>query len=72
MACQLTVSACPVMNEPQLRGAEPNDPAEPSRPDAQPIDAATLFQGRQQVLIEHDGEIYRLLLTRNNKLMLQK
>ena len=41
-------------------------------PDDRPLDASTLFRGRQQVLIEHDGEIYRLLLTRNNKLLLQK
>lgn len=37
-----------------------------------PISSAALFQGHQQVLIEHDGEIYRLVLTRNNKLLLQK
>ena len=44
------------------------DPAEVKGP----ISASTLFQGRQQVLIEHEGEIYRLMLTRNNKLLLQK
>jgi len=37
-----------------------------------PIAASTLFQGQQQALIEHEGEIYRLILTRNNKLLLQK
>ena len=36
------------------------------------ISANSLLQGHQQVLIEHDGEIYRLVLTRNNKLLLQK
>jgi hemin uptake protein HemP len=39
---------------------------------SQPIAASTLFQGQQQALIEHEGEIYRLVLTRNNKLLLQK
>ena len=38
----------------------------------QPLASAELFQGQQQALIEHDGEIYRLVLTRNNKLLLQK
>jgi hemin uptake protein HemP len=51
--------------EPEHR--ESQDP-----PTSQPIPAATLFQGRQQALIEHEGEIYRLVLTRNNKLLLQK
>jgi len=58
------------MNESEFKDAKRRESAGSS--DGQPIDAATLFQGRQQVLIEHDGEIYRLLLTRNNKLMLQK
>ena len=31
-----------------------------------------LLQGRREVLIIHGGEIYRLLCTRNNKLILQK
>ncbi|MCH2209987.1 MAG: hemin uptake protein HemP [Fuerstiella sp.] len=39
---------------------------------AVPIDSSTLLQGQRQVLIEHDGEIYRLVVTRNNKLLLQK
>jgi len=39
---------------------------------ANTIQADNLFQGHRQVLIEHDGEIYRLVLTRNNKLLLQK
>lgn len=31
-----------------------------------------LFDGKKQVLIQHDGEVYRLFRTRNNKLLLQK
>jgi len=56
----------------------PTDPPPDSRSDCRsdaeeiPIEAASLFQGRQQVLIRHDGEVYRLVLTRNNKLLLQK
>lgn len=31
-----------------------------------------LLQGRRELFIIHDGGVYRLLRTRNNKLMLQK
>ena len=31
-----------------------------------------LFQGRREVLIVHGDEVYRLLCTKNNKLILQK
>lgn len=36
------------------------------------ITAAQLFQGRQEVLIEHKGETYQLRITRNDKLILTK
>ena len=51
---------------PDSRSGRPSDAEEI------PIEAANLLQGRQQVLIRHDGEVYRLVLTRNNKLLLQK
>ncbi len=31
-----------------------------------------LLQGRRELQILHEGEIYRLLVTRNGKLLLQK
>lgn len=31
-----------------------------------------LFQGQREVLIQHAGELYRLRLTRNGKLILNK
>jgi hemin uptake protein HemP len=34
--------------------------------------SASLFQRRRVVVISHAGETYRLLLTRNNRLILQK
>lgn len=34
--------------------------------------AAHLFQGRQEVLIAHKGETYRLRITKNGKLILTK
>ena len=36
------------------------------------IRSAELLQGEREVYIDHEGEIYRLRLTRNQKLILQK
>jgi hemin uptake protein HemP len=36
------------------------------------VQSAELFQGARVVEITHAGETYRLLLTRNNRLILQK
>jgi hemin uptake protein HemP len=36
------------------------------------FDSQDLFQGSKLVVITHAGETYRLLLTRNNRLILQK
>ena len=36
------------------------------------ISSSDLFRGGRIVVITHDGETYRLLLTRNNRLILQK
>ena len=36
------------------------------------LQSADLFQGRREVLILHEGETYRLRLTKNDKLILHK
>jgi len=36
------------------------------------IPSETLLQGQHEVLITHGSEVYRLRLTRNGKLILQK
>ncbi len=36
------------------------------------IDSAVLLGGGRKLLIEHDGEVYTLQLTRQNKLLLTK
>ncbi|HNQ04069.1 MAG TPA: hemin uptake protein HemP [Thiobacillaceae bacterium] len=36
------------------------------------IDSGELFQSRQEVVIRHDGQDYRLRITRQNKLILTK
>jgi len=36
------------------------------------IAAQQLFQGSQEILINHNGDIYRLRITKNDKLILTK
>ena len=52
----------------------PRLPVEPGQhpcpPDA--IQAGLLFQGSQEILIAHNGETYRLRITKNGKLILTK
>jgi hemin uptake protein HemP len=52
-----------------------NPPTQPARPDsapAQTLTSAELMQGRRELVIEHQGERYRLQQTRNGKLILTK
>lgn len=50
-----------------------NRHADDARPPAQErIPADLLFRGRQEILIGHHGETYRLRITRNGKLILTK
>ncbi|MEO0996707.1 MAG: hemin uptake protein HemP [Pseudomonadota bacterium] len=45
----------------------------PERPDgAAVIEASSLFRGRREIQIEYRGEIYRLRITRNERLILTK
>lgn len=48
-------------------GQEPARPGEPLT-----ISSDELFRGARIVAITHAGETYRLLITRNNRLILQK
>ena len=36
------------------------------------IQSPQLFQGRKEILITHEGQFYRLRITRQNKLILTK
>jgi hemin uptake protein HemP len=55
-------------------GAAPRRPGGPgTRPSAPgAIRTDRLFQGRQEILIDHHGEAYRLRITKNGKLILTK
>ena len=50
----------------------PSDSPETAEPAPREYDSAELLHGSKEVLIRHAGEIYRLRLTRNDKLILQK
>ena len=56
-----------------------SDPAPPHSAEEKPeefgrrvLDSADLLQGQKAVLIRHEDQIYRLIVTRNGKLILQK
>lgn len=36
------------------------------------IDSSDLFRGEKMVLIQHHGDLYRLIITRQGKLILNK
>ena len=44
----------------------------PQNQEIREYDSASLLRGEKEVLIRHGGEVYRLRLTRNDKLILQK
>jgi len=50
--------------------AVPASAVSPTEPRS--VESTELFQGARVVEITHAGETYRLLLTRNNRLILQK
>jgi hemin uptake protein HemP len=54
-------------NQDRPQDAEPADPTRDAV-----IAAAQLFGDRREVWIEHNGERYRLRITRRGKLILQK
>ncbi|WP_146587166.1 hemin uptake protein HemP [Posidoniimonas polymericola] len=53
-------------------------PSPPSKPQGSPplepkeVDSRQLMEGQRQLIIRHDGQPYRLIITRNNRLILQK
>lgn len=47
-------------------------PGEPAEPTAPRLDSAALLDGRAEIEIAHEGEVYRLRRTRAGKLILTK
>jgi len=64
--------AC-IQNTPERdQPAEPAASADEDCEKLRTIRSEDLFAGERTVLIQHAGEQYRLLVTRNNRLILQK
>lgn len=53
-------------------GEGPGVPENSRRGDERAIESSELFQGTKEVIIHHGGGVYRLIITRNNKLILHK
>ncbi len=49
-----------------------DDAADPAAAPAPVVDTKNLFGDHREIVIEHDGERYRLRITRRGKLILQK
>ncbi len=59
------------MGIPADDSAATNKPSE-TEPAPRAVDSSELFQGSKILLIRHAGSEYRLTITRNDKLILQK
>jgi hemin uptake protein HemP len=59
-----------VMTVPEEDPAKPQ--SQPELPSLRAIRSDEILQGQKEVRIVHEGEVYRLLVTRNGKLILQK
>lgn len=55
-------------DQPQL----PRMSGQPESSDVPTISAQDLLQGHKEILIDHQGEVYRLRLTSRGRLILQK
>jgi hemin uptake protein HemP len=47
-------------------------PRRPQSADTRTLDSAALFAGRTEIVIDHAGALYRLKITRQGKLILNK
>ncbi len=59
-------------DDPTSRAASNEDEAPESRAGDRVVRTEELFGDLREIWIEHDGERYRLRITRRNKLILQK
>lgn len=58
------------VRQPDERGKM--DAQKPAVSEEVQVDSHDLFRGRQEVQIRHEGEVYRLRVTRNGRLILNK
>ncbi len=67
---RLNVASRPKLPDDPECGCQADDGTLPALGES--IDSSQILRGRREVRIGHAGETYRLLVTRNNKLILQK
>ena len=60
------------MNHADDSGRQDSSGKSPAPPRPVTLTSNDLFQGNREVLIEHNGEVYRLRITRTGKLILNK
>lgn len=65
-------SACSDMPVPSLAGSPLPNKTPQGLGAANIVPADRLFQGNQEILIDHNGVTYRLRITKNSKLILTK
>jgi hemin uptake protein HemP len=65
-----TLKTDELTRRPAPRGADPASPADRPRP--RRFDAAELFAGTTEIEIVHEQAVYRLKITRQGKLILNK
>lgn len=56
----------------RFRTGAPQRPAERQPEPVRTLSSETLFEGRTEIAIDHAGAIYRLKITRQGKLILNK
>ena len=65
-----------MLGEPMMTEPDPTTPPQPIQPasgdEEVTFRSENLLQGQREIKILHEGETYRLLVTRNGKLILQK
>lgn len=55
-----------------MEAPRPPDQPKSEPPDRREVDSQELMRGEKILVIRHAGEQYRLVVTRNNRLILQK
>jgi hemin uptake protein HemP len=60
------------MSQPEPRGTSHPPSAARASADTRPLDSQALFGAARELLIQHNGAVYRLRLTRAGKLILTK
>jgi hemin uptake protein HemP len=62
----------PTMNQADSTPQATDGSEQPKPPLTRRLESSDLLQGEREILISHGDELYRLRLTRNGKLILQK